>query len=169
MVGFGPRVTGKILAARNVQEVVMETRNSCFQGTFHQEIMRKFSQPSSPMFMDRWARNFMGRWRTDDLMEIRKCSQEIIIWFLPFSKEDTRAILVYAKDICGILVFATDILWHTQYAAVEWVCLSRSRQNCIIIFIDAFYRSTGPSRPAVSSLLSVQEALDHCATARSRR
>ncbi len=33
----------------------------------------------------------------------------------------------------------------------------------------AFYRSTGASRPAISSLLSVQEPLDHCATARSRR
>ncbi len=37
-------------------------------------------------------------------------TREIIFWFLPFSKEDTRFILVYAANISVILVFATDIL-----------------------------------------------------------
>ena len=30
----------------------METRNSCFQATFHQENMGEFPQPSSTLFMD---------------------------------------------------------------------------------------------------------------------
>ncbi len=45
-----------------------------------------------------------------DLGHICLCYiKEIIFWFLPFSKEDTRVIHVYATNICGILVFATDI------------------------------------------------------------
>ncbi len=62
-VGLGPRVTGKILASENSQAVAMETRKTCFQGKFHQEIIGKFSQPSSPLFTDIWAPNLVGRWR----------------------------------------------------------------------------------------------------------
>ncbi len=40
--------------------------------------------------------------------------KDILISLLPFSQGDTRVILVYAKDICGILVFAPDR--HTEYA-----------------------------------------------------
>ncbi len=53
------------------------------------------------------------------------CTKEIIFSFLPFSKEDTRVIRVYATDICGILSMpqaaeytehAANMqnLWHTQ-------------------------------------------------------
>ncbi len=34
-----------------------------FLATFHQENMGKFLKPSSPLFMDRWAPNLVGRWR----------------------------------------------------------------------------------------------------------
>ncbi len=52
--------------------------------------------------------------------------KEIIFSFLPFSKEDTshtRVCHKYLRHTCVCHRY----LWHTQYAPVEWVCLSRLR------------------------------------------
>ncbi len=43
----------------------METRNSCFQATFHQENTGKLWQPSPLVFIDRRGLNLVGGWRSD--------------------------------------------------------------------------------------------------------
>ena len=56
---------------------------------------------------------------------------------VPFSKEDTRVVLVYATNICGILVFATDILSMPQISAAYtciYICGIHKYDSCIFIW-----------------------------------